>query len=253
MNEQVTEEVGEREDSTKVQYPDVRHDAPGRDEVEESPESDDKSGPTEGTDEPVEDEEKSQEGSEVQESVEEAERRTGIRDAAFGKDVIEKAAREAEENPDAETHDYPSYFVEEDDRYKLNVDILFDPSTGRVASITRAGLGVDFSKYSYLTHKEEWFEFSIPNYEELASYRQRSMVYRSQAGVMLVDVIQQRNFIIVWHLKDWSLVGREGEKVELGFSPEGCLDDESIKKVYGIFPTMLDVVLTMFEKDVLLA
>ena len=45
-----------------------------------------------------------------------------------------------------------------------------------------------------------------------------------------MDAIQMRNFLLVWHLKDWSLRGSDGKKVELKTTEEGALDDETIKK-----------------------
>jgi hypothetical protein len=61
-----------------------------------------------------------------------------------------------------------------------------------------------------------------------------------------------RNFLLVRHLKDWSFRDRNGEKVELLHKDNGALDDDSIKKVYSVPPTIIDVILTIFEKDILL-
>ena len=67
-----------------------------------------------------------------------------------------------------------------------------------------------------------------------------------------MDAVQVRNFFIVWHLKDWSLRDSKGNKVALEFDKSGSLSSECITKVYKIFPTLMDVVMTLFEKDIIL-
>ena len=68
-----------------------------------------------------------------------------------------------------------------------------------------------------------------------------------------MDTVQYRNFILVWHLKDWSLCGKDGKKIELTFEEQGCLSDKSLKQVLSISPSIMDTVLSIFEKDMLLA
>ena len=57
----------------------------------------------------------------------------------------------------------------------------------------------------------------------------------------------------MWHLKDWSLIdAKTKKKIELKLDENGSLSDKSMEKVYKVHPTIIDVVLTVFEKDVLL-
>lgn len=158
---------------------------------------------------------------------------------------------DADEDDDEEF--FPSFFIEEDDRHEVEVDCLFDKVTKRVTSCSRNGLPIDFSKYKYLRHTVESFTFSVPDYEDISKYRQRSTVYRRDSGTPVVDGVQLRNHLLIWHLKDWSLRDRKGNKVELEFEESGALTDETIAKVYSLPNGIVDVVLTIFERDVLLS
>jgi hypothetical protein len=86
----------------------------------------------------------------------------------------------------------------------------------------------------------------------MSTYRQRSATWRREAQQLLIDKLQLRNFLLVWHLKDWSLTDDEGKKVTLEFEESGALTDDSMAKVYAVTPTLIDVVLTLVEKDILL-
>jgi len=179
------------------------------------------------------------------------ERRTGNKEAAVNLDAL--AGVQGVQGVPTETEAAPSFFVQESDRYRLELDILFDKKTGKITSISRKDLGIDFTQFQIFAHSVEWFEFSIPTYEDISTYRQRCSTFRRDAGKVLVDAIQMRNFLLVWHLRDWSLRGADGKKVELKTNPEGALDDVSIKQVYQVSPTLVDVILTNFEKDVILS
>jgi len=145
----------------------------------------------------------------------------------------------------------PMYFMEAEDRHRVEIDILIE-ARGIVKSVSRVGLGIDFSEFDHHHHLVEWMEFSLPGYEEISNYRQRSAIYRSDAGGMVIDKTQFRNFLLVWHLKDWSIRGRDGEKVELEFEDAGRLTKETIEKVYAIHALIIDVAMTAFERDALL-
>lgn len=180
------------------------------------------------------------------EEKEKDERRSGVKEVAENADVmaIEKDA----EGGDA----LPSFFVDKDDRIDIEVDVLSSQQDGRIVSISRKGLGVDFDEFPYLNHSVAKFSFSAPTYDEMSSYRRRSAVFRNEAQQMVVDRVQLRNYFLVWHLRDWSLKNRDGSKVELEHDKEGSLSDESMTKVYSVQPTLIDVVMTLFEKDMLL-
>jgi hypothetical protein len=175
----------------------------------------------------------------------------GVTEGAKNVDVL-AASMDAKVVED-EKEFVPSFFIEEDDRHRIALDCLFEKATKRIASVTRSGVGIDFAKYKSLFHTEEWFEFSVPDYEDVSKYRQRSTVHRRDSGTPVVDGVQLRNFLLVWHLKDWSLRDRNGKKVELKFEDNGCLSDESVKVVYSLPSAIIDVMLTILERDVLLS
>lgn len=187
---------------------------------------------------------------------EETAKRIGVKEGAQNEEVMsmeKKAAEEAEAESEEETPvALPSFFVDTEKRHTVEVDILCSKKDGQVLSVSRTGIGIDYSEFEYLSHFKESFEFTFPTYEEMSTYRQRSGVYRKEAQQVIIDRLQLRNFILVWHLKDWSLRDAKGDKVELKHDDNGSLSDESIKVVYKTHTTILDVVLTIFEKDILL-
>jgi hypothetical protein len=185
---------------------------------------------------------------ETEAEVQESELRSGHKEAANNPDdmaIVEGASEEVEEKA------MPSFFIEPEDRQRIEVDILCDPKNGKILSISKVGMGLDFEDYKYLTHSIEWLEFSPPSYDNMATYRSNSTTFRPN-GQSAVDRTTMRNFLLVRHLKDWSFRDRNGEKVELSHKDNGALDDDSIKKVYSVPPTIIDVILTIFEKDILL-
>ena len=177
--------------------------------------------------------------------------RAGHKEVAKNADVmaIEKDKADAS---DEEGEKLPSFFVEEEDKHIVEVDILASKSDGKIVSISRKGLDIDFSEFGHLNHSLETFEFSIPTYDAMSTYRQRSAIFSNESNQMVVDRVQLRNFFLVWHLRDWSLRDRDGNKVELNHDEDGSLDDGSMKRVYSVQPTLIDVIMTLFEKDMLL-
>lgn len=182
-----------------------------------------------------------------------AEKRQGVKDAVANSEAIAVEKSKADV-PSGEKAVRPSFFVKKTDRHRIEVDILSGKRDGRIMSVSRTGLGLNFEKdFTYLIHEVAWFEFSLPNYEDMSTYRQRSSVWRREAQQSVVDRLQLRNFMLVWHLKDWSLADEEGNKVKLEYEETGALTDECVARVYAVNPTLIDVVLTLLEKDVLLS
>jgi hypothetical protein len=196
-------------------------------------------------------EEKSIEGVAPSEQHEDDAKRTGIKEAVVdseGAAIKEKAGESIAKEKEA----LPSFFVNKDDRRKVEVDVLFGKDDGKIVSVSRFGIGIDFSEFKFLSHRVVWFEFSVPSYEDMSTYRQRCGVYRREAGQILVDRLQLRNFLLVWHLKNWSLTDSEGNVVEIKLDADGSLSEESLKKAYGVHASILDVVMTVLEKEILL-
>ena len=185
----------------------------------------------------------------VLDNVEDDIKRSGIKEVVADSEAI---AIEQDKKKVVEKEVLPSFFVNKEERKRIELDILSGREDGKIMSVSRTGLGLDFNEFKFLRHETAWFDFTMPSYEDMSTYRQRCGVYRREAGQVLVDKLQLRNFILVWHLKDWSLTDSDGNKIELKHDSDGSLSDESLKKVYSVHTTLLDVLLTIFEKDVLL-
>ena len=155
-------------------------------------------------------------------------------------------------NVEKEKEVNPCFFVDSEEKYRIDVDILYDKKTGKILSVSRTGLGVDFSKFHFLGHITEWVEFTQPTYDDIANYRRAASSFNIDAERILVDPISLRNSLIIWHLKGWSLKDKEGNKVELEINESGSLVEDSLKSVYNLFPTFVDVIMTLFENEVLL-
>jgi hypothetical protein len=180
-------------------------------------------------------------------SIEEAESKTGIKESGVNEDAL-NAEPEGDE-PEEEA--LPSFFIEEDDRIAVDVDILFNKKDGRLTSVSRAGI-IDKDNFESFGFREVSFYFKPVDYEQMANYRQRCSTYRRDAGRSLVDPVALRNYLVVWHLKDWNMTDRKGKKIELSFAESGALDDDSIGIVMKTNTTMLDVIMTLFEKDMMM-
>jgi hypothetical protein len=183
--------------------------------------------------------------------ADDSEKAMGVKDVAVNPEGMAQAKEASEKGDDNGPDMNPSFFVEPGDKQRIEVDVLYYAKTGKLHSISRSS-GADFSGFQFLKVAKEWFEFTIPGYDDMAAYRQRSAVYRKDADKMVIDKVQLRNYILVWHLKDWSIRDRAGNKVSLECSPDGSLTEESIKKVYKVGTPILDVVLTLFDREVLL-
>jgi hypothetical protein len=171
--------------------------------------------------------------------------------AAYNEDAISAEKDKAVDGVEPESC-FPSFFIDEDDTQDIEVDILSDKESGKILSISRSGL-VDMSDFEYLTATAVKFTFSIPTYDDIIKYRQECRSFDIDANKSIVDAVQMRNFYLIWHLKDWTLTDSKGKKVELVHEENGALKDSSIKYVYKMPASVLDVVLTLFEKDVLIS
>lgn len=144
---------------------------------------------------------------------------------------------------------FPSFFIEDDERHRVEVDVLYNSTTGALVKVFRRGVA-DLDAFTVLRHTTEWFDFSIPDYDQVSRYRQECAFYNRQLDRMIVDDIQLKHFLWVHHLKDWSLRGSDGEKVELEFEKSGGLTEGCVSGVvYRVPVGILDVVMTMFVKD----
>ena len=188
-----------------------------------------------------------QENMEQTESVEQAEKSTGIQESGVNENAVSQNREDGEEGK----FDFPSFFVEDDDRVTIEVDIIFDKENGRMVTVSRTGM-LDLDRFQSLGHKREWFEFSPVTFEEISNYRSKCSVYNSEAGRILTDPVSLRSYLLVRNLKDWSICDRKGNKVELSTNENGGLDNESVKTISKMQHILLDVVMTLFEQEMMM-
>jgi hypothetical protein len=137
-------------------------------------------------------------------------------------------------------------FMQEDEQVEVEVDIFSEKKTGKILAVFKKdAFKPDGEDFGFAVHK---FSFSIPTFEEVSEYRQRS----SNNSSRLVDKNMFRNFLMAMHLKDWTLTDNAGQKIELEFEADGTLSKKSIRIVNKVPTVVWDVVLTNFEKETLI-
>lgn len=180
------------------------------------------------------------------------ERMSGQKTSAQNVIGVVEAKKEEDANGVSEVVAVPKFFIKSDDRVKVELVVLFNKRSGEIVNIALKEFRIDLSKLNFLGGTEEWFEFTRPSYDDVSSYRQKSMVFDKSLGKMLVDPVRMRNFLIIFHLKSWSLRDDSGQPIVLGFNEHGGIDDASVKFVDSIHPTILDIALSKFETEILL-
>ena len=145
----------------------------------------------------------------------------------------------------------PFLFVKLDELVNVKIIVVYDEK-GSVMSV----LNDDFfhlkDTLDVLKYNEYTFKFSSVNYEKINKYRQKCMEIDRIQNVQVVNNFKIRDFLIVYHLKEWDLKDENGNAIELKFDVNKALSDESIEIVYSLHPSIIDVVLTTLEKKLLL-
>lgn len=144
----------------------------------------------------------------------------------------------------------PRIFFKQDSRVEISINGYHNNDTGELAFAIPAddkdtnddSFGELFTKVNYK------FWFSRCPYDKYNRYRTRSMIYNSEDQNNTINELRLREFFLVFHLVDWNLTDEDGKKVELKFDPNKALSDESLKLIYTLPNTLLDVVLTTYEK-----
>ena len=144
----------------------------------------------------------------------------------------------------------PRIFFKQDSRVEISINGYHNNDTGELAFAIPAddkdtnddSFGELFTKVNYR------FWFSRCPYDKYNRYRTRSMIYNSEDQNNTINELRLREFFLVFHLVDWNLTDEDGKKVELKFDPNKALSDESLKLIYTLPNTLLDVVLTTYEK-----
>jgi len=140
-------------------------------------------------------------------------------------------------------------FMDDDDRVKIELDILSDKKTGKIINVFKKDTFTIGDMDKLFGHTIESFEFSVPTFDDVTLYRQQS----SNNPNRVIDKNLFRNFLIVMHLKDWSLRDEKGEKINLDFDINGGLTQKSARIVNRVPTVIWDLVLTIFERETLIS
>jgi hypothetical protein len=144
----------------------------------------------------------------------------------------------------------PKIFFKQDSKVEISINGYHNNDTGELAfAIPADDKNADDDSFGDLFTKVNYkFWFSRCPYDKYNRYRTRSMIYNSEDQNNTINELRLREFFLVFHLVDWNLTDEDGNKVELKFDPNKALSDESLKLIYTLPNTLLDVVLTTYEK-----
>lgn len=148
----------------------------------------------------------------------------------------------------------PKFFVKPDKTLRIEVDILSDPDDGQIHLIVQkneALKALNIDKLGNFVHTSHWFEFSVPNYAQMSEYRERCSVL-GNADKFVVDNIRLRQFILLRHLREWSLTDDDGNIMPLAKNADGSLTLESENSIMSLPNSLIDVVMNAFEKDAMI-
>ncbi len=142
----------------------------------------------------------------------------------------------------------PKMFIGVDETVTVSVDVISDANTGKVAFVFPKGEAEGIQredKSNFFSFTPFDFEFTIPNYEQISMYRQRS----SANPQGRIDKSVLNSFILVNHLKSWTIKDAEGEIIELEFDLSGELSKDGISKINRVPIVLWDTVLPLFERE----
>jgi hypothetical protein len=173
--------------------------------------------------------------------------------------VIEKQKKkEAEENPEKVEESksnvflFPKLFIKKEELIDVDVEIIFDPDSGDLYSITQPGL-LDTTILESLQSVIYKFKFRPVSYDNMQNYRRQASFYDSQAGDLVINRLSLRSFFMINHLRETDMVDENGQPFKMIFDEENDnLSLETINKLYETVPALLDVVMTLFERKLLM-
>jgi len=173
-----------------------------------------------------------------------------------GKNEVEKdetVSNEVKVNSEVNEEVLPnlSFFVDGADKIKVTVDVLFDKTNGKIVGYFPAGkLNDDLKEFAAMYGvSNEWFEFTSPGYGDVSAYRQKCSAYDEKNSKIVVNQEVFRQLLLSWHLKDWSLKGKDGKKINLTTTKEGTLDSKSLAFVGKCSDILVNLVMEEFERE----
>jgi hypothetical protein len=137
----------------------------------------------------------------------------------------------------------PIMFLEENASVDIDVDVISEHENGKILYVLPKGAVNQDDKKLFLFTPFS-FKFSIPNWEQISLYRQRSTA--NSQGRFDKNIF--RTFLLLNHLKAWNIKDSNGDIVELEFDISGELTKESSSKINRVPSIVWDSVLTMVER-----
>ena len=168
--------------------------------------------------------------------------------------TVEKAENAAEPQKTAESANEkkvrPQLFFSKDELIPITVTGFYSKETGQLEFVVPEEQKDTTDAFIAVKHI---FRFSRVPYNRLNLYRSQSMKYSSTERSNVVDVIKLRDYFWTFHLRDWNIEDNNGEKIHLVVDPDGTLSDGSLEKLYELPASILDTVITLFERKLNIA
>ena len=144
----------------------------------------------------------------------------------------------------------PRLFCPDDEDIEITVTGYYAKDTGVLAFVLPTAAEETPENFFAETHT---FAFSRVPYNRLNIYRSQALHYKDDGTAGGVDILRLRDFLWSFHLKKWNLKDADGKPVPLEHTPDGMLADASRKLLDRLPATLLDTVITMFERKVNIA
>ena len=142
----------------------------------------------------------------------------------------------------------PRLFVNREKLEDICVQVIFDPFDGEVLSVTRLGTlnaellrGLGIAKYT--------FRFKPVTYEQAMLYKRMSSSYDADLKDTVVNRLNMRVYLLINHLRETDMPDETGQPMKLEIDPKtNGLTPDTLGRLYETVPSLLDVVLMIFEK-----
>ena len=100
-----------------------------------------------------------------------------------------------------------------------------------------------------LTAVHHRFTFSHIPYNRLNFYRAQCSKYNSTDKSTTIDLLRLRDFFWIYHLTGWNLTDDDGKPVPCNHDPNEALSNETMDILYSLSPAVLDLVISLFERQ----
>lgn len=146
----------------------------------------------------------------------------------------------------------PKIFMKRDQRIKIEVVGFYDLESGELSFVLPKTDDIfnDLTDTTFGHPIVHEFIFKNVTYDKLNRYRNGSMIYNREDKNNTINLVQLRDYFLVFHLVDWNYTDEDGEKIGLTFDINGALSDDSLALVYSLPASILDLVFSIFEKRI---